>query len=296
MRLERLPSSLILFVGVCAVSTGAVFVRLAEAPPVVVAAYRTGLAFLMLAPFAVAKAGRELAFLSLSDFLLAAISGFFLACHFASWIASLDYTSIASSVVLVNTNPLWVAVLAPFVTGETIGRMKAVGIGLSILGAALIGAGDFSVGGKALFGDMLAVGGGMAMALYLLLGARLRPKLSLLAYVTLCYGVAAAVLWAAVLGAGLPFSGLTPRTYLAVFLLAFIPQLIGHTCYNWSLKWLSTSMVAVSLLGEPVGGTILGYLIFGETLTLWKAAGGALILAGIYTAAVSEKNAASRGA
>ncbi len=274
-------------------STGAVFVRLADASPIVVAGYRTGLAFLMLAPFAWVKAGRELASLSLSDFTLAALSGFFLACHFAAWIASLDYTSIACSVVLVNTNPLWVAILAPFITGETVGRVKAAGIGVSILGAVLIGAGDFCGGGTALFGDALAVAGGMAMALYLLLGARLRRKLSFLAYVTLCYGTAAAILWVAVLAAGLPFTGLTPHTYAAIFSLAFVSQLIGHSCYNWSLKWLSTSMVAVSLLGEPVGGTILGYLVFGETLTIWKAAGGALILVGIYIASVSEKFVAS---
>lgn len=289
MRREPLSPSLVLFIGVGAVSTGAVFVRLADASPIVLAAYRTGLAFLMLAPFAWVKAGREIASLCLSDLLLAAFSGFFLACHFAAWIASLDSTSIACSLVLVNTNPLWVAVLGPFVTGETIGRGKAAGIGLSILGAVLIGVGDFRGGGAALFGDMLAVAGGMALAVYLLFGARLRRKLSLLAYVTLCYGAAAVILWAAVLAGGLPFTGLTPRTYAAIFMLAFIPQLIGHTCYNWSLRWLSTSMVAVSLLGEPVGGTILGYLVFGETLTLWKAAGGVLILAGIYTASVSEK-------
>ncbi len=272
-------------------STGAVFIRLAEASPIVVAAYRTGLAFAALAPVAWVKARREIASLSLSDLMLSAFSGLLLACHFAAWIASLDYTSIACSVVLVNTNPLWVAVLAPFVTGETIGKSRAAGIGISILGAVLIGAGDFGGGGRALFGDALAVAGSVAMACYLLLGARLRRKLSLLAYVTLCYGAAAAVLWLAVLAFGLRFTGLPEYTYAAVISLAFMAQLIGHSCYNWSLKWLSTSMVAVSLLGEPIGGTILGYLVFGENLSIWKAGGGALILAGIYTASVSEKPA-----
>jgi drug/metabolite transporter (DMT)-like permease len=276
-------------------STGAVFIRLAEASPIVVAAYRTGLAFAALAPVAWVKARREIASLSLSDLMLSAFSGLLLACHFAAWIASLDYTSIACSVVLVNTNPLWVAVLAPFVTGETIGKGRAAGIGISILGAVFIGAGDFGGGGRALFGDALAVGGSIAMACYLLLGARLRRKLSLLAYVTLCYGAAAAVLWVAVLAFGLRFMGLPEHTYAAVVSLAFMAQLIGHSCYNWSLKWLSTSMVAVSLLGEPIGGTILGYIVFGENLSVWKAGGGALILAGIYTASVSEKPATTGG-
>jgi drug/metabolite transporter (DMT)-like permease len=296
MRPEHLRPSLVLFIGVCAVSSGAVFVRLADASPIVVAAYRTGLAFLMLAPFAWMKAGRELASLTAADFMLAGFSGLFLAGHFAAWIASLGYTSIACSVVLVNMNPLWVALLAPFVTGETIGRGKAAGIGASMLGAVFIGAGDFGGGGRALFGDALAVAGGLAMALYLLMGARLLRKLSFLAYVSLCYGAAAAILWVVVLAAGFTFTGLSIPTYAAIFSMAVIPQLIGHSCYNWSLKWLPTTIVALTLLGEPVGGTILGYLVFGETLTLWKAIGGVLILAGIYIAAVSERSTSSNAA
>ena len=255
----------------------------------VVAAFRTGLAFAVLAPAGWVKARGEIAAMSRSDLCLAAVSGFFLACHFAAWITSLGYTSVACSVVLVNMNPLWVAVMAPYLTGETIGKAKAAGIGISVIGAGLIGLGDMTGDGRALLGDALAVAGGIAMAVYLLLGSRLRRKLSLLAYVTLCYGSASAVLWLVVLAAGLPFTGFSPHTYAALVSLAMISQLIGHSCYNWSLKWLSTSMVAVSLLGEPLGATLLAYLVFGEGLGLLKAAGGAMVLAGIFTASISEK-------
>lgn len=279
----------VLLVGVCAVSTGALFVRLADASPLVVAAYRTGLAFLVLAPAAWTGARREIASLSRGQLILAAVSGFFLAVHFAAWITSLSYTSVASSVVLVNTSPLWVALVAPFVTGETIGRARAAGIAMSVLGAAMIGAGDMAEDGRALLGDGLAAAGGIALAVYLLLGSRLQRKLSFLTYVTLCYGASAVFLWAVVLAAGLPFFGFSPHTYAAMISLAVVSQLVGHSCYNWSLKWLSTSMVAVSLLGEPIGSTILAFIVFDEGLSPLKAAGGVLIMAGIYTAAVTEK-------
>lgn len=253
------------------------------------------MAFLVLSPAAWIKARREIASLSRDHLIPAAVSGFFLAVHFAAWITSLSYTSVASSVVLVNTSPLWVAMMAPFVTGETIGRAQAAGIAISVLGAAMIGAGDMAGDGRALLGDGLAAVGGIALAVYLLLGSRLQRKLSLLTYVTLCYGAAAVFLWAVVLAAGMPFIGLSPHTYAAMVSLAMVSQLVGHSCYNWSLKWLSTGMVAVSLLGEPIGGTILAFIVFGEGLNLLKAAGGTLIMAGIYTAASTEKKLYSGG-
>ena len=288
--------SLVLLVGVCAVSTGALFVRLADASPLVVAAYRTGLAFLVLAPAAWIKARREIISLSRDCVILTVVSGFFLAVHFAAWITSLSYTSVACSVVLVNTSPLWVAFMAPFLTGETIGKARAAGIAASVLGAGLIGGADMAGDGRALFGDVLAAAGGIAMAVYLLLGSRLRRELSLLTYVTLCYGASAIFLWVVVLAAGLPFIGLSPHTYAAMVSLAVVSQLVGHSCYNWSLKWLSTSMVAVSLLGEPIGSTILAFIVFGEGLSLLKAAGGTLIMAGIYTASSTEKEHSTAGA
>ena len=279
----------ILAIGVAAVSTGAIFARLANAPALVTAAYRAGLATLILLPFALWKAGAELRGLSRRQVVLAGMSGLFLALHFALWIASLDYTSVANSVVLVNTAPLWVALLAPFVTSDRIGRRTVLSVVLCVGGAAAIGAEGASLGGDVLRGDMLAVGGAMAAAVYIVLGRKLRAKLSLLAYVTICYGCAAGLLWLLVLVLRLPVHGFNTQTYGAFIGMAVISQVVGHTSYNWSLKWFSSSLVAVCLLGEPIVSSILAYFMFDEGLTMMKLAGGGLILGGIYLAAAPTR-------
>ena len=281
---------LALTVGIAAISTGAIFARAAEAPSLTIAAYRVGLATLVLAPFCARKCPRELSCLHRGDWLAVLGAGFFLAVHFATWITSLQYTSVASSVVLVETIPLWVGILTPLVTGERSGKATIAGIALSFTGGILIGAGDFAIGGRALLGDALALAGGVSGALYIMLGRKVRPRLSLLAYATTCYGTAGVLLWILVLFSGTPFTGFSAPTWWAFAGMALIPQVIGHSSYNWALRWFSASTVAVCLLGEPIGSTLLAWIFFGETLTPWKAAGGALILAGIVLAARAEKS------
>ncbi len=275
--------------GVLAVSTGAIFARLAEAPALVIAAYRLGLATIVLAPIAWWKARDELLNLSMRELGLAALSGFFLAIHFATWISSLDYTSVINSVIIVNTNPLWVGLLTPLITKERIRTAVVISIIISVSGGAIIGAGDFVMGGKALFGDFLALLGSICAAVYLLLGRNLRRKLSLLAYVMVCYGCAAIILWVIVISLRMQITGFSSNTIAAFWAMAIVSQLIGHTSYNWALKWFSAGLIAISLLGEPIVSTILAYIIFGEGLTWTKIIGGVLILSAIYIAAVSEK-------
>ncbi len=283
------PPFLALVVGVIAVSTGAIFARMAgEAEALVIAAYRVGLASLVLLPVAWLTARRELLGLSRADLKLAGLSGLFLALHFATWISSLDYTSVTNSVVLVNTNPLWVALLTPFIARERLGRTTIVSILVSVAGGVIIGYGDFETGGKALLGDGLALAGSVCAAIYLLIGRRLRRKLPLTAYVTVCYGSAALILWAMVIALRLPVSGFSAGTVSAFWAMALIPQLIGHTSYNWSLRWFSAGTIAVSLLGEPIGAGILAYLLFDERPTLHKFAGVGLILLAIYLSARGE--------
>ena len=275
--------------GVVAISTGAIFARLADAPALVIAAYRVGIATLILAPVAWIKARNELVNLSVRELGLAATSGFFLSLHFATWISSLDYTSVANSVVLVNTNPLWVGLFSPFITGERIRTAMVLSIIVSVCGGVVIGAGDFHADSQALRGDVLALAGSVCAAVYLLLGRNLRRKLSLVAYVTVCYGSAAVILWVLILFLKMPLSGFGGTTWLSLCAMAVVSQIIGHTSYNWALRWFSTSLIAVSLLGEPIGGTLLAYLIFDEGLTWSKVIGGSLILSAIYIAASSEK-------
>jgi drug/metabolite transporter (DMT)-like permease len=274
--------------GIFAVSTGAIFARLADSPAFVTAAYRVGLSTLVILPVACWKVGDELRGLSSKDAKMAVLAGFFLALHFATWISSLDYTSVASSVVLVNTIPIWVGLLSPVITGERAGVATITAMLLSVVGGAIIGTGDFASGDRALLGDLLALAGGICAAFYLLLGRNLRQKLSILAYITVCYGSAAVLLWGFVLCMGLPVMGFSRTTWYALWGMALIAQIVGHSSYNWALKWFSAAMVAVSLLGEPIGATILAYFLFGEGLTLAKIFGGGLILIAICVAAAGE--------
>ncbi len=280
----------VLICGVLGVSTGSIFARLADAPALVTAAYRVGLASLILIPLAYWRARDELRNLSFHDIKLGILSGLFLALHFASWISSLDYTAIANSVVLVNTIPLWVGLFTPLIAKDRIRRATVISIIVSVIGGAIIGFGDFATGGKALLGDLLAIVGAVCAAIYLLLGRNLRRKLSLLSYVATCYGSAALFLWLVVLFLKLPITGYSTQTVAAFWAMALISQIIGHTSYNWALKWFSTSLVAVALLGEPVGSTILAYIIFNEGLTWTKFIGGLFILSAIYIAASGEKS------
>lgn len=279
---------LALIIGIMAVSTGAIFARLADAPALVIAAYRVGIASLILAPITWWKARDEILTLSKQDLKLAVISGFFLAMHFATWISSLDYTSVANSVVLVNTNPLWVGLLTPLIAKEKVKRAAVISIVISVIGGTIIGYGDFATGGKALLGDGLALAGSLCAAVYLLLGRTLRRKLSLLPYIFICYGSAAVILWIIVLSLGLPISGFSNTTVAAFLGMAIVAQIIGHSTYNWALKWLSAGLIAISLLGEPIGSTILAYFLFDEGLTVYKFVGGGIILSAIYIAASSE--------
>ena len=238
----------ILLIGIFGVSTGSIFARLADAPALVTAAYRVGLASLILVPLAAWKAWDELRGLSFHDIRLAVLSGFFLALHFATWISSLDYTAIANSVVLVNTIPLWVGLFTPLIAKDRLARATRISIIVSVAGGVIIGFGDFATGGLALLGDLLAVSGAICAAVYLLIGRNLRRKLSLISYVALCYGSAAIFLWLVVLGLKLPLTGYSTQTVAAFWAMALISQIMGHSSYNWALKWFSAGFVAVALL------------------------------------------------
>lgn len=278
----------ILISGILAISTGAIFARIADAPALVIAAYRVGLASLLLVPVACWKARDELRSLSSKDLKIAFLAGTFLAMHFATWISSLKFTAISNSVVLVSTSPLWVGILAPLIIKEKIKRMTLLSILLSMVGCVIIGSEDFSSEGRELWGDFLALMGGFCAAGYLILGKALRQRLSLLVYIAICYSSAAVILWIFVLMMGLQVSGFSSQTLGAIWAMALISQIIGHSSYNWALRYCSTSLVALSFLGEPVGSTILAYFIFHEQPTLTKVVGGLVILAAIYLAARSE--------
>jgi len=274
----------VLLIGVVAFSFAAILIRLAEAPPLVIAAYRLGIASLAVLPIAVLKAGDEIRALSRKDMALSFLSGFLLALHFALWITSLSYTSVASSVVLVTTTPLFVGVASHFLLQERISWRMAWGILLAVVGGVTIAGGGLQIAGRAAFGDLLALIGAAMSSGYYLIGRVLRRRLSMLSYVALNYSSAALVLAILCLVARQGFLSYPSRSYLFFFLLALVPQLIGYSSINWALGHLSATFVTVAILGEPIGATLLAACILHESPHLAEIFGGGLILTGIYIA------------
>jgi drug/metabolite transporter (DMT)-like permease len=282
-----------LAIGIVTVSFASIFIRLADAPSLVIAASRLTIASLILAPAALIRGKDELRSLTRGDLALALLSGLFLGLHFATWISSLEYTSVASSVVFVDTSPLFVGLASHLLLKERVSRRMFAGIAVSVLGGMIIGYGDFGLGARELFGDFLALAGAVAVSGYLLVGRKLRRHLSLLSYIFLVYTTAAVFLVAVCFAMGHTFSGYSQQTYLMFILLAIVPQIIGHSSYNWALKYLPATFVGVGTLGEPIGSTILAYFILNEVPTLAKIGGGALILMGIYLSSRAESVAES---
>lgn len=307
---KRLPPLLVLFFGILVVSTASVFIRYAQqgASSIVIAAYRLLIATLILMPIAFAWHRDELFHLARKQVFLIILSGLFLSIHFASWISSLEYTTVASSVVLVTTTPLWVSILSPIFLRERPNRWLAVGMLIALVGGVMVGLSDacqFEAGrlacpplsdflqGKAFLGNLLAVVGALTAAAYILVGRWLRPTLSLVVYITTVYGTAAAALLVMAVTSGQPMTGFQFPIYLAFFALAVGPQLLGHTSFNYGLRYLSAAYVSVALLGEPIGSTILALLLLNEVPSSLELIGGSVILLGIYLATRGQKTGQS---
>lgn len=301
----RFNPLLVLAFGILAVSTASILVRFAQetAPSLVISAWRLALAALILAPLTLRRDRDMLRALRRREITLALLSGFFLAGHFATWISSLEFTTVASSAVLVTTTPLWVALVSPIFLKEPITRPVLAGMILALIGGVTIGLSDACtwqngalvcpnlgemVRGGAFLGDLLALAGAMFAAAYVIIGRKLRVNVTLLTYIFLVYGAAAILLVVLMLFSGGSAFGYPAITYLWFLLLALVPQLLGHSSFNWALKYVSAAYVAITLLGEPIGATILAYFLLDETPTTMKVFGAILILAGIYIASRTD--------
>ena len=301
-----IPPVIGLTFAILAASTASILIRFAQsdAPSLVIAVYRLSIAFLILTPVLLSRYRSDLQAMTKREVSLTLISGMFLAIHFATWITSLEYTSVASSVVLVQTAPLFVALLSPLILRERLSHSIVAGLILALIGSLIIGLSDacsldkglrcpslasFFLG-NAMKGDLLALAGAAAGAGYIIIGRRVRSTVSLIPYITLTYGVASVVLIVLMLRAGHPPFGYSPQTYLWLLLLALLPQLFAHSTYNWALRYLSAALVSISQLGEPVSSTILAYLILRETPPPLRIVGGVIILTGIAVASIRPAN------
>ncbi len=289
---------------VMAISTGSLFIRLmqAEVSPMVIALYRLGISSVILMPFAL-RQREEIASMDRRQWLLLLLGSFGLAMHFVTWISSLRYTSVLSSVVFVNTSPLWVAILSPVLLKEAISRGTKTGLSLALLGTVLVaisGAIQFAngqvewlgfqaaVGSQPLLGNFLAMLGAWSATVFLLVGRKLRTSLSLMPYTFLLYGGAAVIMAGIVLVTRQPVTGYSRITYLWLAAIALIPQLLGHSMANWALKYASAAYVSVVLLSEPVGASLLALVFLGEIPGLVEVIGAVVILAGIYVVTKAE--------
>ena len=292
---------LVLVVGVLAIATSAIFVRLTSE-----AANQSGVAFslfiaasrLLCAALLLIPAWRSFKPVPTQPaaYYYAAMAGFCLALHFAAWVTSLSFTSIAASTSLVTTNPVWVALISRFWFKEKLSRLTIIGIAIALLGGIGIALGDtdtINSGSNPLLGDGLALIGSWLVSAYLLLGREAQRKgLNTSSYITIAYSVAALVIMPFPLLFGISYTGYSSIVYGYIFLMAIVSQLIGHTSFNWSLRWLSPTLVTLAILFEPIGASILGFVIFGEIPGILVLVGAVVLLFGVAVAIVGNTKSA----
>jgi drug/metabolite transporter (DMT)-like permease len=284
----------IILLGVGAVSLAAIFIRLAQAeniPSLFIAAGRLVVAAIVLTPITLRRYWTDIRGLNRGDLGLALVSGFFLALHFATWILSLEYTSVLISVVLVTTSPLWVALLEVIFLHARLGRLVILGLIIGLVGgviAALSSGGGIDLGSRPLLGSLLATIGAVCVAIYFVIGRKLRASLDLLPYIWLVYGCAALILLLAVILMGIPITGYSSEGYLWLVAMALVPQLLGHSSYNYALKYLPATLVGVISQLEPVLSAIAAALVFGEIPTVLQILGSGIILFGVILATLGQ--------
>lgn len=281
---QSLPASLagsLLVVGMIAISFSALFVKWTEADVAVAAMYRLLFTNVLMLPFFI-RYWPEVKRIALQDWMLLAASGLFLGIHFLLWMGSLNHTTVASSTVLLTLEPIFVMIGAFLLYRERIRLQGIIGIGIAMLGTVLIGWGDFSLSGEALQGDTMSLLSALAVAVHMLLGQRLRSRISSYVYSFTVFLAAAGVLAAYNVGAGNAFTGYAARDWQLFLLLAIVPTLFGHLLFNWLLRYMRASTISMSVLGEPVGASLLAALFLNERLGFQQLAASALLLIGVW--------------
>ncbi|MED1206080.1 DMT family transporter [Heyndrickxia acidicola] len=271
----------ILFIGVAAVSASAILVKLSTASAGVLAFYRLFLTTLMIAPIIIFKYTLELKMISKRDWYTSIIAGIFLAFHFVFWFQSLNYTSVASSTVLVTLQPLFVF-LGTYLFFKEKYSPSAILCGLmAIFGSAVIGWGDFETKRSSFTGDLLALISCAFISIYFMFGQGVRKRVSFLPYTFIVYGISTVVLFIYVLLHQEHFVPYSLNNWIYFILLAVVPTLIGHTILNWSLEWVSSSVISMLILIEPVIASFLALILLGEDMSGKQIIGGLIILSSI---------------
>ena len=277
---------------VISVSFAAIFIVSIDSPALTIAFYRLLFTTLLILPFVVfnKKTRYELKTLSRNTFLIMISIGIILAAHFALWITSLKYTSIASSVILVTAHPILVGPISHFFLKEKLSLINSVGITISLTGVVILVLGNYGLGSFSLDsieGNILAILGGIAAGLYIIGGRKIRKSVSIASYAFVVYFVGTLMLLGICLFFKSPIINIGQWDLQIIFLMAIVSGIFGHTLYNWSLRHIRASLASVALLGEPLGSTILAFIIpwINQTPSVYTIFGGAIILTGIYLTA-----------
>ena len=290
----NLRTVFVLIIGIISISLSAIFIRMcSDMPSLSIAVFRLTIASLILISIAFFKKV-ELKSIEKKDLLLMVLGGFFLAFHLISWITSLKFTSVANSVALVTTNPIFVGLFSVLLLKNKLEKEIVIGIVLSVLGSFLISRGYSGASIETtnhVLGDMLAVLGAIFASGYILIGSIVRERVETFEYILVIYTITSVILIVITLFASFTFmkgqnvfTGFSVKSYLFVFLLAVVSQLLGHTSFNYVLKFLKPDFVAIIILGEPIGASIFAYLIFGETVSLVQLVGMAFIFLAVIIA------------
>jgi len=288
MRLPPFNPYIAVVIGVISVSTSAILVKLAtEAPAAIIANYRLLFAVIIMLPIIIVKYCHEFKMIDKKNWLLSTLAGVFLAAHFILWFESLNYTSVASSVVLVTLQPIFAFLGTYLFFNERFSPGAVISMVIALFGSVIISWGDFQISGTALLGDILAILGAITITIYFLFGQRVRKQLSLMTYTFIVYSISSITLIIYNLALQNPFLGYPTNHWWIFLALAIFPTFFGHTLFNWALRWLSTSTISMGIIFEPVGATILAYFIFGEQVNASQWLGGAIVLTGLFLFIVS---------
>lgn len=278
---------LVLACGVIAISFSSILTKMCRAPAITIAFYRLSIASLFYLFILRARGSIKNTF-TMTQVKWAFCAGAALALHFITWISSLSYTSVASSTILVVTSPVWAALGSALFLQEKIRAATAIGIIITFIGSSIISGADFTLAPQALFGNLLAIAGAVFAAVYLVIGRRLRAAIDVLSYITVVYGVAAVMSLFFLILTHSPLAGFSTRTFGLLLGIALFPQIIGHTSLNWALKYFSATTVAIVSLGEPIGASLLAWLLLDERVSGIQFAGGSIILIGVGIALWAE--------
>lgn len=289
-----IPVLIPILVGIVAVSFSSIFIKLSTAPASILGMYRLLFTVLLMLPF-LPKYRNELASLTKWEWGQLILAGFFLGLHFLFWIGSLKYTTVASSMILLSLQPIFVMLGAfiAFRERTTVGAL--LGVGLAFIGVVVVSLGDLGQPGETLLGDILSVLGALAISVNMLIGQRLRAGMSSFVYSFLIFFIAAIMLAGFNVATGVSLVNYAASEWGLFVLLAIVPTVFGHALFNWLLRFVGATTISISILGEPIGAIILAYLLLGEDITLYHIVGGAFTIVGVFLFLKTNKPKVRRG-